>query len=196
MRSDSLFRPSKIAPEEANRLEQLVPIRLEFDVDHHKMRDTFTWNLAGEHCWLLAPGKPTLTRWTDPVVTPEAFAQSIIDDYGLAQTHHATITKLIQEQLSDYKAHAAPVPEQAGDDVAAKPGHGTIDVGGEDAAWWDAWRARTAARAGRADGPRKRRKVSGEESEDEPYDIDGFEADEGEMDDEMRIVIKVSVVIM
>ncbi len=28
--------------------EQLVPIRLEFDVDAHKMRDTFVWNLNGE----------------------------------------------------------------------------------------------------------------------------------------------------
>lgn len=27
--------------------EQLVPIRLEFDVEHHKMRETFVWNLNG-----------------------------------------------------------------------------------------------------------------------------------------------------
>ena len=25
-----------------------MPIRLEFDVEHHKMRDTFVWNLNGE----------------------------------------------------------------------------------------------------------------------------------------------------
>jgi SWI/SNF-related matrix-associated actin-dependent regulator of chromatin subfamily B protein 1 len=34
--------------EEADRPEQLVPIRLEFEVEHHKMRDTFVWNLNGE----------------------------------------------------------------------------------------------------------------------------------------------------
>jgi len=42
-----LRRPSHIRPDVANRPEQLVPIRLEFDVEHHKMRDTFVWNLNG-----------------------------------------------------------------------------------------------------------------------------------------------------
>lgn len=39
--------PRKLNPEDVNRPEQLVPIRLEFDVEHHKMRDTFVWNLNG-----------------------------------------------------------------------------------------------------------------------------------------------------
>ena len=34
---------------DAERGEQLVPIRLEFDVEHHRYRDTFIWNLNGEH---------------------------------------------------------------------------------------------------------------------------------------------------
>lgn len=41
-------RPRKLEAEEAERPEQLVPIRLEFDVEHHKMRDTFVWNLNGK----------------------------------------------------------------------------------------------------------------------------------------------------
>jgi SWI/SNF-related matrix-associated actin-dependent regulator of chromatin subfamily B protein 1 len=41
-------RPRRLEAEEANRSEQLVPIRLEFDVEHHKMRDTFVWNLNGK----------------------------------------------------------------------------------------------------------------------------------------------------
>jgi SNF5 / SMARCB1 / INI1 len=32
---------------DTDKPEQLVPIRLEFDVEHHKMRDTFVWNLNG-----------------------------------------------------------------------------------------------------------------------------------------------------
>jgi len=40
-------RPRKLPPELANRPEQLVPIRLEFDVEHHKMREVFVWNLNG-----------------------------------------------------------------------------------------------------------------------------------------------------
>jgi len=42
-----IVRPRKLDPEDVNRPEQLVPIRLEFDVEHHKMRDTFVWNLNG-----------------------------------------------------------------------------------------------------------------------------------------------------
>ena len=37
----------RIAGKDALVPEQLVPIRLEFDVEHHKMRDTFVWNLNG-----------------------------------------------------------------------------------------------------------------------------------------------------
>lgn len=41
--------PRKLHPADVNRPEQLVPIRLEFDVEHHKMRDTFVWNLNGTY---------------------------------------------------------------------------------------------------------------------------------------------------
>jgi hypothetical protein len=44
---DRCCRPRKLKPEDEDRPEQLVPIRLEFDVEHHKMRDTFVWNLNG-----------------------------------------------------------------------------------------------------------------------------------------------------
>ncbi|KAH8103770.1 hypothetical protein DFH11DRAFT_1652364 [Phellopilus nigrolimitatus] len=33
-------------------------------------------------------------------MTPEVFAQSVIDDYGLSSSYHATITKSIQERLA------------------------------------------------------------------------------------------------
>jgi hypothetical protein len=39
--------PQRLNPEDIDKPEQLVPIRLEFDVEHHKMRDTFVWNLNG-----------------------------------------------------------------------------------------------------------------------------------------------------
>ena len=41
-------RPRKIPLEDANRSELLVPIRLELDIEHHKLRDTFVWNLNGQ----------------------------------------------------------------------------------------------------------------------------------------------------
>jgi hypothetical protein len=39
--------PRRLSREDADRPEQLVPIRLEFDVEHQKMRDTFVWNING-----------------------------------------------------------------------------------------------------------------------------------------------------
>ena len=47
-RREGLRLPRVLQPEEADRPEQLVPIRLEFDVEHHKMRDSFVWNLNGK----------------------------------------------------------------------------------------------------------------------------------------------------
>lgn len=41
----------------------------------------------------------------DPIVTPEIFAQTIVEDYALPSNYHSVITKSIQEQLSDYQAH-------------------------------------------------------------------------------------------
>ena len=47
-RREGLRVPGKLKPVDAEKGEQLVPIRLEFDVEHHKYRDTFVWNLNGE----------------------------------------------------------------------------------------------------------------------------------------------------
>ncbi|KAG2743427.1 hypothetical protein P692DRAFT_20821381 [Suillus brevipes Sb2] len=54
-----------------------MSIRLEFDVEHHKMRETFT----------------------------------LIEDYALPQSYyyHGVITRAIQEDLSNFKAHIANV---------------------------------------------------------------------------------------
>ncbi|CAE6541305.1 unnamed protein product [Rhizoctonia solani] len=62
------FEMSKIARSKMliNQLELLVPIRLEIDHDHFRLRDTFTWNL------------------NDPVITPEVFAQCLCDDYQIS----------------------------------------------------------------------------------------------------------------
>ena len=46
-RREGLKIPGRLKSPDAERGEQLVPIRLEFDVEHHKYRDTFVWNLNG-----------------------------------------------------------------------------------------------------------------------------------------------------
>ena len=37
------------------------------------------------------------------------FAQTLVEDYALAPAYHSVITKSIQEQLSDFKAHVATI---------------------------------------------------------------------------------------
>jgi len=41
----------------------------------------------------------------DPVITPEMFAQTLVEDYSLTPSYHSVIVKTIQEQVSDFKAH-------------------------------------------------------------------------------------------
>jgi hypothetical protein len=47
--ADLAIRPGKVDPEEAKHEEILVPIRLEFEVEHHRMREAFVWNLNGRY---------------------------------------------------------------------------------------------------------------------------------------------------
>lgn len=60
----------------------------------------------------------------DPVITPENFAQSVVEDYNLASNYHAIITKSIQDQLSDFKAHHVNY-DGDGADISAEDGHNT-----------------------------------------------------------------------
>ena len=71
------------------------------------MRETFVWNLNGQFPHLFHPPLPHPR--SDPVITPEMFAQTLIEDYALPYAYHTVITKSIQEQLSDFKAHVASI---------------------------------------------------------------------------------------
>ncbi|THG99270.1 hypothetical protein EW026_g3053 [Hermanssonia centrifuga] len=187
--------PRTVDPEGASRPEQLVPIRLEFDVEHHKMRDTFLWNL------------------NDPIITPEIFAQSVVDDYSLAPSYHAVITKTIQDQLSDFKSHSTffgedGIPNSPVEDVSVK---GSFDD--EDAVWWDAWRQNAQKDvsykkvSGREEAhSRKRRKIVKDEvvdhaeippavEKDQPMSVDDFEEDDSKALEEMRILIKLDIIV-
>ncbi|KAG0698325.1 SNF5-domain-containing protein [Suillus ampliporus] len=202
VRREGIRIPRKLPPELANRPEQLVPIRLEFDVEHHKMRESFVWNL------------------NDPVITPEHFAQTLIEDYALPQSYHGVITRAIQEQLSDFKAHIASVdgdwkPPSAARDMALTDGYKADEEDGNDAdaretdaddvakdrdrelvgeddsvmvdrgnlddediKWWESWRKRARqesifSRSVSSRNHRKRRKVASANAEES----DAFEMD-------------------
>ena len=149
----------------------------------------------------------------DPVITPEIFAQTIVDDYGLASSYHAIITKAIQDQLSDYKAHSTTFGE---DGTPQSPVDETSVVVGaledEEVKWWDGWRdkMRTGVAFKIVAPPaethrRKRRKVVKDEEhdaaavpapappvdKDQPMSVDDFEEDESKALEELRILVKV-----
>lgn len=73
------------------QMEDLVPIRLDIDWEKVKIRDTFTWNLH------------------DRVVSPDLFAEKLVEDMGLAVESSVPLTRMIsqsiQEQVIDYYPH-------------------------------------------------------------------------------------------
>ncbi|EJD52064.1 SNF5-domain-containing protein, partial [Auricularia subglabra TFB-10046 SS5] len=122
-RKSRLYVPRTLAPADAKRQELLVPIRLEFDVESHRFRETFVWNMH------------------DPIVTPEIFAQSVCDDFALPPHQHSpTIVKMINDQLADFRAHTL-APDPPTDDA-----HPDAFVRGKlseaDEKWWANWRKR------------------------------------------------------
>ncbi|KAF8062306.1 hypothetical protein FPV67DRAFT_266178 [Lyophyllum atratum] len=198
----SMRGPRKLDAEDVSRPEQLVPIRLEFDVEHHKMRDTFVWNL------------------NDPVVTPENFAQTVVEDYNLAANYHAVITKSIQDQLSDFKAHSGLYDVDNAEPSSPVFTTTTIDPGpkrgrleGDEERWWAGWRERVeTGERGRSRKGKKRRKIVKEEDGvdgdvedaaegdvepgwDKPMLLEEMEINEATMHEEMRILIRLDIIV-
>jgi SWI/SNF-related matrix-associated actin-dependent regulator of chromatin subfamily B member 1 len=116
----------------------------------------------------------------DPLITPEIFAQSLVDDFKLASHHGSTIAKAVHEQLMEHdgssedagaEAEAIPLGGESGD-PGADDGRerGALDGVGE--VWWRCWRKRIRTEDGYV-------KLGGEESEG---DVEAEE--EGDADDE------------
>lgn len=139
----------------------------------------------------------------DPVVTPEVFAQSIVDDYALGPNYHSVIVKLIQEQLTDYRAHSRVSGQDSCELVETPILRGVLDD--FHAQWWEAWRVRTTrtkSAAAISRRPRKKRRLDTFIAETNILvdDVDGlgksmmvdeFKLDEELVREEMRILIKV-----
>ncbi|CAG8234667.1 unnamed protein product [Penicillium salamii] len=81
-------REAKIQNEQT---EDLVPVRLDIDWEKVKIRDTFTWNLH------------------DRVVSPDLFAEKLVEDMGLALETSIPLVRMIsqsiQDQVIDYYPH-------------------------------------------------------------------------------------------
>ncbi|KAG8730074.1 SWI/SNF chromatin-remodeling complex subunit [Ceratobasidium sp. 428] len=101
--------------------EMLVPIRIEIDHDHYRLRDAFTWNL------------------NDPVITPEVFAQCLCDDFQIpSATVVQAVAKSIAEQLAEHCAHIVELSSGPKRDIV----HGAIGENGEE--WWRRWGRKVA----------------------------------------------------
>ena len=122
------------------------------------------------------------------------FAQSVVDDYSLPQSSVSTITKAIQEQLSDFKAHTI---ESVDDDGF----FGTAPVrSADDDIWWERWR--NGLRTENGTVRRKKRKTGSRPgrldpttSYIKPESVERHAADQDQDDnsmEEMRILVKVS----
>jgi SWI/SNF-related matrix-associated actin-dependent regulator of chromatin subfamily B protein 1 len=69
--------------QQADQVEELVPIRLDVDWDKIKLRDTFTWNLH------------------DRTVLPDLFATQLVEDLGLALPIANPVLEQVQTQLHE-----------------------------------------------------------------------------------------------
>ena len=75
-----------IIHENANQPDFLVPIRLDMEIDGHKLRDTFTWNK------------------NEQLVTPEQFAEVLCDDLDLpASAFVPAIAQSIRQQIESFQ---------------------------------------------------------------------------------------------
>lgn len=94
-------------PQLAATNEVLVPIRLDFEIDNLKLRDTFTWNLHGIfiHCFdcLSLAMQNKLNNAVEQLMTPDMFAEYLCLDLGFPQHMQSAISSSIQSQLSEYR---------------------------------------------------------------------------------------------
>uniref|UniRef100_V5EZJ4 SNF5-domain-containing protein n=2 Tax=Kalmanozyma brasiliensis (strain GHG001) TaxID=1365824 RepID=V5EZJ4_KALBG len=104
--------------------EDLVPIRLEIDHEHWRLRDTFTWNAQDSH------------------INVEAFAVSICEDIGLpASVFVPQIKEQINTQILDHQTTSAFKAKPTFDfGLDTKEGKGSLED--DDLLWWSKWRSK------------------------------------------------------
>jgi SWI/SNF-related matrix-associated actin-dependent regulator of chromatin subfamily B protein 1 len=132
------------------------------------------------------------------VITPEIFAQSLVDDYALAPSYLSIIIKLIQDQLSDFQAHTTDLVIDNEADSALR---GQLDE--NENVWWGKWRKELPAIVKKPKEVlvtgRKRRKVDAnvkvERDPNTPATVADIEVDEKEQQEEMRILIRVCIAL-
>lgn len=72
----------------ANASEDLIPIRLDVELDTHRLHDCFTWNV------------------NEKMVSVSQFAEHLVEDFHLPLSTASHVTASMNEQISDYHPHA------------------------------------------------------------------------------------------
>ncbi|KDN48178.1 SNF5-domain-containing protein [Tilletiaria anomala UBC 951] len=131
----------------AQQYEDVVPIRLEIDVEPLRLRDTFLWNAADDH------------------VSAETFAAVLCDDLGLpAFVFAAPIRESVQSQIQEHSQMQALRPKASLPDAAKLAGAGVL--GCADRKWWEEMRDKIIS--GQQDAGYSRRRME---------DHDGWQTD-------------------
>lgn len=140
------------------------------------------------------------------MVTPEHFAQTVVEDYNLTYNYHSIIAKQIHDQLNDFKAHSNHYDGEGGEFLSTE---NTLQAGSldeENDAWWEAWRKRLrtesrVGRSGKSQNRRRRRAIKLEDDEsslpqdEKPMSVEDFPLKEDLFSEDMRILIKVCHVV-
>ncbi|XP_017490818.1 PREDICTED: SWI/SNF-related matrix-associated actin-dependent regulator of chromatin subfamily B member 1-A-like [Rhagoletis zephyria] len=80
---------ASLVHENALQSEVLVPIRLDMEIDGHKLRDTFTWNK------------------NEKTITPEQFAEVLCDDLDLpSSTFVPAVSQSIRQQIDAFPSES------------------------------------------------------------------------------------------
>ncbi|KAK9451192.1 uncharacterized protein V1518DRAFT_412801 [Limtongia smithiae] len=72
---------------QSEALEELVPVRLDFEFESGRLRDTFTFNRA------------------DRAVPLDVFSENLCEDYGIPLHYAPQIRQAIEEQVNDFQPH-------------------------------------------------------------------------------------------
>ena len=81
--------PPEALEMQARRSSSLVPIRVEFETETHRIRDCFVWNM------------------NEQLINPESFARTFCTDLDLPQSWVETIANQIRAQIEDHEGVAA-----------------------------------------------------------------------------------------
>jgi hypothetical protein len=85
----------KISFPEPEKLDDLVPIRLDMTIEGYRILDTFTWSLSGS--FLLFSNHLLINTTTEATLSPEQFASNFCMESDLPEKLELVIAQTIRK---------------------------------------------------------------------------------------------------